>query len=155
LLLLLTQHLSSSIRNWLMLLTIMAVVLLSAVLVLSNGVYSPIVWYGLPLYEVVQVLGQGLIIPIITGCVSFWVGWVMLPNRVLRQINPHGGFRYFLWRTVLRFVVPILLGVIFARTTLTLSSYTTIQIFLLCVILFIGARLFTWVKKRAIFPSYD
>ncbi|MFQ3229559.1 MAG: NSS family neurotransmitter:Na+ symporter [Reinekea sp.] len=155
LLLLLTQQLGSIIRHWLLALTTLAVVILSGALVLSNGVYSPIVWYGRPLYDVVQALGQGLIIPLITGGVSFWVGWVMVPNQVLRQINPHGGIRYFLWRLVLRFVVPVLLGVIFARTTLTLTSFTPTQVLVFCLLAIVGVRLFTWVKKRAIFPSYD
>lgn len=155
LLLILTQQLTATIRHWLLAVTTMAVVLLSGLLVLSNGAYSPIAWYGRPIYEVVQALGQGLIIPAITAAVSFWVGWIMLPNQVLKQINPHGGVRYFLWRTVLRFVVPVLLGLIFARTTLTLTSFTSTQALILCLFVFVGIRLFTWVKKRAIFPSYD
>ncbi|MBU2863431.1 hypothetical protein KO489_06220 [Reinekea forsetii] len=155
LLLILTQKLGTFIRHWLLALTMIAVVILSGAMVFSNGVYSPLVWYDHSIYDVVQALGQGLIVPLITGGVSFWVGWVMRPNTVLRQINPHGGIRYFLWRITLRFVVPVLLGVIFARTTLTLTAITATQALTVSLLVLVIVRLFSWVKHRAIFPTHD
>jgi SNF family Na+-dependent transporter len=152
LLLLVAQETNVHLRQWLLAATVVLVVILSGVLVLSNGVYSPLIWYGRPLYDVVQKVGQGVIVPSITACIAIWIGWVVWPNRVLLQINPHGGFRYFLWRVVLRFVVPIALGLVFARTALSLISVSLTQALIACLVLLLLAQLVIWVKKRAIFP---
>lgn len=153
LLLLVAQETNVTLRQWLLALTVILVVLLSGLLVLSNGSDSPLFWYGRPIYDVVQRLGQGVIIPIITAGIAFWIGWVVWPNRVLQQINPQGGFRYFLWRVVLRFVVPAVLGLVFARAAFSLMAQSLLQavVVVLCILFVI--RLIRWVKKRAIFPG--
>jgi len=153
LLLLVAQEINITMRQWLLALTVILVVILSGVLVLSHGLYSPLTWYGKPLYEVVQRLGQGVIVPTITAGISIWIGWVVWPNRVLQQINPHGGLRYFLWRTVLRFVVPLVLGLVFARAALSLVAISPFQAITWFIVIMLIIRLYSWVKKRAIFPG--
>ncbi|MDX1341135.1 MAG: hypothetical protein R3227_02235 [Reinekea sp.] len=153
LLLLVAQESNVSLRQWLLAATVCSVVVLSGVLVFSHDVYSPLTWYGKPIYEVVQRVGQGVIIPTITAGIAIWVGWIVWPNRVLQQVNPHGGFRYFLWRLVLRFVVPLVLGLVFARATLSLLALSLPQVMLSLVVLMLIVRLYQWVKKRAIFPG--
>jgi SNF family Na+-dependent transporter len=152
-LLLVAQETSVTLRQWLLAVTVLLVVLLSGVLVLSHGVYSPLTWYGKPLYEVVQHVSQGVIVPFITAGIAIWVGWVVWPNRVLMQINPHGGIRYFLWRVVLRFVVPIVLGLVFARAAMALVAVSLTQALFWCLGLLLISRLISWVRKRAIFPG--
>lgn len=153
LLLIVAQESSVGLRQWLLAATVLIVVTLSGVLIWSNGTQSPLTWYGQPLYDVFQRVSQGVIIPMITAGIAIWVGWIVWPNRILQQINPHGGFRYFLWRLVLRFVVPVVLGLVFARATISLVALnlTEALIVLLCILL--ALRLFTWVRKRAIFPG--
>ena len=152
LLLLVAQEANVALRQWLLAITVLSVVVLSAVLVFSHGIYSPLTWYGKPLYEIVQRLSQGVIVPIITGGIAIWIGWVVWPNKVLLQINPHGGVRYFLWRLVLRFVVPLVLGLVFARAALSLIALSLPQAIMLLLVVMISYRLYRWVKKRAVFP---
>ena len=153
LLLLVAEESSALLRQWLLAVTVIVAVFLAGVLIFSHGTYSPLTWYGQPIYQVLQRLSHGVIIPSITACVAIGIGWLVWPNKVLRQINPHGGVRYFLWRVVLKFVVPIVLGLVFARASLALLAVSPWQILfgILAVLLFI--RLFRWVQKRAIFPS--
>jgi len=153
LLLLVAQETSVTQRQWLLAITVLSVVALSAVLVFSHGVYSPLNWYGKPLYEVVQKVSQGVIVPIITGGIAIWIGWVVWPNKVLQQINPHGGIRYLLWRLVLRFVVPLVLGLVFARAALSLIALSLPQVILALLAVVLVIRLYRWVKKRAVFPG--
>lgn len=153
LLLLVAQETNVTLRQWLLALTVLSVVGLSGILVLSHGVYSPLIWYDKPLYEVVQRVGQGVIVPLITAGIAIWIGWVVWPNRVLQQINPHGGFRYFLWRLVLRFVVPLVLGLVFARAAISLVAVSIVPVLLAVLGIFMTIRLVAWVKKRAIFPN--
>lgn len=156
LLLLVAQHANSQRSGqWLLAVTMLLVMVLSAGLVLSHGMYSPLVWYDMPLYDVVQTLGHGVLVPLIMAVASIWVGWFIWPNRLLKQINPHGGFRYFLWRLVLRFVVPVALGVIFAGNALQLVTLTVSEVIVFVLLLLTTVQLFKWVKKRAILPFYD
>lgn len=153
LLLLVAQEVNESLRKWLLAVTVMFVMGISVLLVFSNNAESPLMWYGRPIYDIVQRLGQGLIVPIITAAMAIWVGWFVWPNRVLQQVNPHGGFRYFLWRLVLKFVVPLLLGLVFVRTAINLIEANPIPLLIWAITLMLLIRLFTWVKKRAIFPE--
>lgn len=152
LLLLVAQESNVTLRQWLLASTVLIVVVLSGVLIWSNGSQSPLTWYGQPLYDVFQHLGQGVIVPVITACIAVWVGWIVWPNRILQQINPHGGFRYFLWRLVLKFVVPVVLGLVFARATISLVAFNLIEALVVILCLLLMLRLYLWVKKRAMFP---
>ncbi|EAR07494.1 hypothetical protein [Reinekea blandensis] len=153
LLLIVAQENSVALRQWLLSATVLVVVVLAGVLIWSNGTQSPLTWYGMPLYDVFQKLGQGVIIPLITAAIAVWIGWVVWPNRVLQQINPHGGLRYFLWRLVLRFVVPVVLGLVFARATISLVAFNLAEVAVAIVCILVTARLVSWVRKRAIFPG--
>ncbi|MEJ2041713.1 MAG: hypothetical protein P8X74_01565 [Reinekea sp.] len=153
LLLLVAEEAGEALHQWMLAFTVIIAVVLGGVLIFSHGVFSPLTWYGRPLYDVLQRVSQGVIVPIITGCVAFWVGWIVWPNRVLQQVNPHGGIRYFLWRLSLKFVVPVVLGLVFARAALSLLAVRLWQVMfgVLAVLLFI--RLYQWVKKRAMYPG--
>jgi len=152
LLLLVTQERHVPGRRWLLMGTIASVVALSGVLVYSHDPDSPLIWYGKPVYHYVQQLSQGVIIPFITASIALWIGWVVWPNRVLLQVNPHGGLRYFLWRLVLKFVVPLVLGLVFVRATVSLIAIDLYQaLACVCAILLIF-RLYYWVKNRALLP---
>lgn len=153
LLLIVAQENSVALRQWLLSVTVLIVVILAGILIWSNGTQSPLTWYGMPLYDVFQRLGQGVIIPLITAAIALWIGWVVWPNRVLQQINPHGGVRYFLWRLVLRFVVPVVLGLVFARATISLVAINLLEVLLVLGCLMVTIRLVSWVRKRAIFPG--
>ena len=153
LLLLVTQERHNSGQQWLLIGTVALVMALSGVLVYSHDPDSPLIWYGKPVYDYVQQLSQGLIIPFITAAIALWVGWVVWPNRVLQQVNPHGGVRYFLWRLVLKFVVPLVLGLVFVRAAASLIAVDLYQVLVfLCAFLLIF-RLYSWVKQRALFPK--
>ncbi len=153
LLLLVAEEANAFLRQWMLAFTVLVSVVLGGVLVFSHGSYSPLTWYGRPLYEVFQQFSQGVIIPVITASVSLWLGWVVWPNRVLQQVNPHGGIRYFLWRMALKFVVPVVLGLVFARATFALLAVSLWQMVFGVLIVLLFIRLYRWVKKRAIFPA--
>lgn len=153
LLLLVAQEVNDSLHKWLLWVTVILVMVISVLLVFSNNSDSPLMWYGSPIYDIVQRLGQGLIVPTITAAMAIWVGWFVWPNRVLQQVNPHGGFRYFLWRLVLKFIVPLLLGLVFVRTAINLVEASPIPLLIWIVTLVLLIRLYTWVRKRAIFPE--
>lgn len=152
LLFLVARNSNHSPEHGLLAYTMLAIIVLSAGLVLSYGIYSPLTWYGRPLYEVVQMLGQGVIVPLLSAGVSLWIGWKVRPNRVLQQINPHGGIRYFLWRFVLKFVVPLVLGLIFVRATISLIEFNIVLIGAGLLVTLLIIRLVSWVRERAIFP---
>jgi SNF family Na+-dependent transporter len=153
LLLLVAQQIHVVHNPWLLGITVMLVVVTSGGLVLSHDAFSPVTWYDKTLYVVVQQLGQGILVPLLSASICIWIGWVVWPNRVLRQINPHGGLRYFLWRLVLRFVVPMVLGLVFVRATASLIplNYSLLAIWM--VVLLIMIRLFRLLKSRAVLPE--
>ncbi|WP_132700007.1 hypothetical protein [Reinekea marinisedimentorum] len=153
LLLLVAQQIHVVHNPWLLGLTVILVVITSGGLVLSHDTFSPVTWYDKTLYVVVQQLGQGILVPLLSASICIWIGWVVWPNRVLRQINPHGGFRYFLWRVVLRFVVPMVLGLVFARATASLIPLNYPLVALGVVVLLVLIQLFRLLKSRAVLPG--
>lgn len=153
LLLLVAQETNVRLRQWLLAVTVTGVVILASVLIFSHGSASPLVWYGQPIYTILLSVSQGAIVPAITAVLAIWVGWVVWPNRVLMQINPRGAIRYFLWRLALKFVVPLALAVVFARTAWQMIASNAVQAGLVVAALLLLTRLYHWVKKRAVFPS--
>lgn len=151
-LILIVNESDTALNRWLLPTLVLAIVLLSTLLVISNSTDSPLVWYGQSVYEVVQDISQGVIVPAITLVVAVWVGWVVWPNRLLAQINPHGGIRYFMWRTVLKFAVPCVLGLIFVGALADLLAVSIEQLGLLVLIVFLVTQLYRWVISRALFP---
>lgn len=153
LLLLVAQQIHVVHSPWLLGMTVTLVVVTSGGLALSHDIYSPLTWYDQTLYYVVQQLGQGMLVPMLSILISLWIGWVVWPNKVLKQINPHGGLRYFLWRLVLRFVVPLVLGLVFVRAATGLITINYPLALLWIVVVLLIVHLYRLVKSRAILPG--
>lgn len=152
-LILVTQRTLSNYSPWLLGSTVMISLAISIGLVFSHDGFSPLTWYGQSLYLFTQQLGQGVLIPLLSACISVWVGWLIWPNRILRQVNPHGGIRYFLWRLVLRFIVPVVLGLILVRAVGRLLSIDYLNVILGLLIFSLMLYLFRLLKSRAMFPT--
>ena len=152
-LMLVTQRSLSNYSPWLLSSTVLISLAISIGLVLSHDGFSPLTWYGQTLYLFTQQLGQGVLVPLLSACISIWVGWLIWPNRVLRQVNPHGGIRYFFWRLELRFIVPVVLGLVFVRAVGSLLSINYLNVILGLLIFSFMLYLFRLLKSRAMFPT--
>lgn len=151
LLLLIAHETREALHGWVFSITTGAVVILSSVLIFSNSDGSSLMWYGQPIYTVLQQLSQGVIVPTVTLAIAIWIGWLVAPNQVLKQINPRGGIRYAAWRLILKFIVPFMLVIVFGQAAFDLAPTHPIPVlvWLLCVLSLM--RLYDWSTKRAKF----
>lgn len=132
-------------RDSLFLALFLAIPLASLLLISSPGQLS-LSWFGWPMSTLFSVFSLSLVTPLLAFLVAIWVGWVIRPNQVLKQVNPKTGARYWAWRLSLKFVIPIALALTFARASLGLVQVTAVDVMLVALLLVLGWQGVRWVR---------
>jgi hypothetical protein len=132
-------------RDALFIVLLLAVPMASVLLISSPGQLR-LSWFGWPLSVVFSTFSLSLVAPLLALLLAIWVGWILKPNQVLKQVNPKTGARFWAWRLSLKFVVPTALALTFARASLGLVEVTAWDILGVLVALLLLWQGLRWAR---------
>lgn len=138
-------------RGWLLAMLAMAL-FLGMLLLVSARSDAALTWYGMPLSEAFNAFSFDLVVPLMVLITAIWVGWVLPPNQVLKQVNPKTGSRYLAWRLSVKFVIPLVVALIFARATLGFNGGAVGIILGSGISVLALWRMIGWLRRQAIYP---
>lgn len=87
--------------------------LLGVVSVLSFTHWSEVRFFGRNLMDNIDFLASNLLLPLGGSAIAVFAGWILLEQRRREQLADLSPAGYGLWRILVRFVAPILIGLVF------------------------------------------
>lgn len=87
--------------------------LLGVVCVLSFTYWSEIRIVGRNLMELIEFIASSVLLPLGGLSIALFAGWILLEQRRREQLADLPGGSYALWRTLVRYVAPVLIGLVF------------------------------------------